>query len=98
MFSHQVDSLCNGPNIAARFQALNAAGKDGSHITSVQDFSLHQVLKEGERGRPIGNCDGLSAAAEEVNHGYLHPPTRRFIKERNSRNGVQAVGSVHSLA
>ena len=47
MVSHQTYGLCNGPNIAARFQAFNATNKDFLQIPAVQDFSLHQVLKAG---------------------------------------------------
>jgi hypothetical protein len=75
MVSHQMDGLCHRPNIAAGFQAINAARKDRSHLAAGQYFSLHQVLQERKCGRSIGNRNALGAAAEEVNHGYLHPPS-----------------------
>ena len=54
--SHQVDRLCNGPNIDARFQTLDAASKNGSHIGAGENLSFNQTLKKGERSHTIGDC------------------------------------------
>jgi hypothetical protein len=73
MVSHQLDRLRHRPNVATGLQAINTVRKDRSHVTAGQYFSLHQVLQQGKCGRSIGNRNALAAAAEEVNHGYLHP-------------------------
>jgi hypothetical protein len=32
LISHQVNRLCHSPDIDARFETLNAASKNGSHV------------------------------------------------------------------
>jgi hypothetical protein len=73
LVSHQMDGLCHCPNIAARFQTINAVRQDRSRVTAGQYLSFHQMLQEGKCRGSIGNGNPLSAAAEEVDHGYLHP-------------------------
>jgi hypothetical protein len=69
VISHQVDRLCDGPNIDAWFQTRDAISENGLHIEPGQNFSLNEMLEKRERGHAIGNCDALGATAKEVDHG-----------------------------
>ena len=68
LISHQVNRLCHAPNIDARFETLDAASKNGPHVSPGQNFSLNQMFKKRQGGHAIGDRNALSAAAEEVDH------------------------------
>jgi hypothetical protein len=85
--AHQVDRLCDGRNIDAWFQTLDAAAKNGSHIRTGQNVSLNQTLKKRESSHTIGDCDALSAAAEKADHGSFS------ISPKRDRLSSKEIGS-----
>src|SRR5262245_9357417 len=68
-----MDGLCHGPNVAARFQTINAVRQYRSRVTAGQYLSFYQMLQEGKCRGSIGDGNSLGTATEEVDHGYLQP-------------------------